>query len=981
MPLSRPIVLVYQDLVTTSVEAGIPDLPSLYVGPAFWIQDYGTDDDDITIGDYIKATYTANAPCGADGSSLGRPDTGTTFLTLSEPPNFPSGGVLDEDSVSLVLKTAYIEVFKGTDGAITDPSAGLSNVLTTGTGGLSASKIAEGDRVFLTKDGTYDADHTVSKTVKSILSDTELELTSAFSVAEYAFGVLDGASGSIKFRVEHSLSDQEPDTDEHISVVGNAVTVKTGATGMWLTYQSTSFLVNYGDMYLGYRALRTDLQSVMELDSSNEITTRLGRIDERNPLAMAAQVGFANCSNPLKFYGVGADTLAGHQAVRDAISGRDDVYTVCPQFDDVGGANRISILSMWKDDMIAKAAYNVAKFRICVGGYDERPTSKSQVEASTSGSTLSKDTDPIDVFVDGASVVDFETANIVSTDLLDIARATTGALNTLAANETIFDASYGTPAASEALDVMGVIGKKRLRTTDALGALVAGEVLEYAVRQPILESEGGTLIADIENVTWANNAGDTQVAKVGSSAFAGVHVGDVVAVINSDSHDFGFIVKTLVSDDAVDLALDYGADANSGTIDLKIYRPVEYATAAVVSGNNTLTLATAFGSAAVGDIAFILDDIDGDTTNKGMWIVTSASANAISVATSGAAQLTDDSAGTRGVAQANVVLYRPRAAHGRATCTSRRRLVRLQDASASFITGGVTPTNDIEIPYPADVDPTHFDTTTTKWSIDSVVAEEIIDADLSALEELAPKLFTAGYSGDCPYRISLELDRAGQVTELLSLISGLKHKRCIVTWPNECVVTGVKNELTAVQGRHDGQYLAAGVAGMIAGLPSHQGLTYIGMSGISRLYNSNFYFSDDQIGDLSENGFYVMVQDSETSTPYSAHEVTTDTDTYESGELMAVKNLDFISIFYKRILQTFKGRYNLNTNTLKLMRGAVDAGTKKLLSRDFPRIGTPVNSGTITGLAPYASEADRAELYIAVDTPTVLNKIGLHIVS
>jgi hypothetical protein len=168
---------------------------------------------------------------------------------------------------------------------------------------------------------------------------------------------------------------------------------------------------------------------------------------------------------------------------------------------------------------------------------------------------------------------------------------------------------------------------------------------------------------------------------------------------------------------------------------------------------------------------------------------------------------------------------------------------------------------------------------------------------------------------------------------------------------------------------------------MTAGLPSHQGFTFIGGAGISSVYNSNLYFSDDQITALSGGGWYVFLQDSSTSLPYSAHEVTTDTDAYETGEFMHVKNFDFVSIFFKRILQTFPGRYNINATTLKLIRGALEGGIDTLLGRTFPRIGTPLISGTITSIAKYGSEADRVECYMTIELPTVLNKLALHLVA
>ncbi len=1004
MPLSRPVVMVYQDLATLSVIAGIPDLNCIYVGPAYAIKDYPVlaaagDEADISIGTYVKAAVppytTPTAPCDATGASMGRPDAGTTFLSLPEPPDFPSGGVLEASSVDLVLKTAYIQIKIGTDGAITDPALGLSNILTSAAGGFSAADIVAGDQVVLTKNAVYDAAHTVVKTVKAIHSDTELELTSSFSAAEYAAGKLDGAGGSIKFRVEHLLTVQRPDPTDHVSVVGNQVDIETGPTGMWLSYTSdatahvaANYLVDYATMYLGYRAFRTDLQSVMTFDDPDVAASTLGAADERNPLAVAVSVGLANSgSNPVMAYGVSAESTAGHTSAINALSGREDIYAVCPVFDNTTPADRISYVGLWRASCIALSDPAKSKFRIVIGSYNDLPTTRAVVDPGLLGATVSKLADPIDVFVDPTAATDFETANIEDTDLLDIQdkEVVPSLLCTMTKYETIFDATYDV-GGSKAATVMGVMGKKRLRTSSALGVAASVNV-DYAVRPPILSAEGATPIATAAAVTVDDDGTGANAlltfAKL--NAFVGVAVGDVVKVTGSaaGAYDMGFIVSAR-TDSLLTVAYEVGVIA-AAPADVEIYRPIYGSVQpfnCTITGTNTITKAGAFSGAAIGDIAYVLSDtaLAHVNASKGMWVVINVpSANSIVVANTAHA-LTNDAIGIT-----NVALFRPKAARGQITATSRRRLVRLEDAGATFISGGVTQGNYIEIPYPASSDPLKWDTSTTSWLIDVVVSEEVLDANLDDLEELAPNTFVTGYTGvapnNCPYRISIALDKAAQVDELNLITASLKHMRCVMVWPNECTVTDLENALTGVQSRHDGQYLAAAVAGMISGLPSHQGFTFIGIAGISQIYNSNLYFSDDEITELAEGGWYTFVQDTTTSAPYSALECTTDTDAYETGELMAVKNLDFLSKFYKAILRTFLGRYNLNANTLILMRGALEAGTNQLLGRSFPRIGTPINSADITKLQQYAGQRDHAEVYVEADTPSVLNRVSLHIVA
>ena len=256
---------------------------------------------------------------------------------------------------------------------------------------------------------------------------------------------------------------------------------------------------------------------------------------------------------------------------------------------------------------------------------------------------------------------------------------------------------------------------------------------------------------------------------------------------------------------------------------------------------------------------------------------------------------------------------------------------------------------------------------------------QTINADLDDLEELAPKDFIAGYSGDCPYRINIDLNLDAQVTELNTITTSLKNKRCVMVWPNECYVSDLQNELTKTQNKQSGQYLACAVGGMVAGLPSHQGFSYLGVAGIQQIFNSNFYFNDDQLTALRNGGWYVFVQDSETSLPYTIHEVTTDVSTYVFGEFMNVKNFDFVSLYLKEIMMQFPGRYNIYEDTLGTMKASLEAGVQYLKLRIYPKIGTPILDATVTAVAQLESEVDRVESYVEVLLPKVVNRIGLHL--
>lgn len=980
MAFVRPIVYVYQEFEDVVVAPGAPDLNVLLVGPAYHIQDYPTDKADISAGDFVKSGETADAACLADGSSAGQPDPGSNFLVLPTPPNHVSGGVLDADSVQVILDDVYIDLNHGSDGegngTAPDPVGAIiegENVFISATGDFVNKKVAPGDRLVMTdKANPGDTDHTVVKLVKEVVDASTLKTTSTFKSDEITKLDAAGASPDVLWRVEHQLDDQEVD-DDYYSIVGNEITIKTGPTGLLLTYESSTWAANYGKLYVGYRELRADLQKVQEIEQASGIVSACGRIDERNPLAAGAQVAMSNTGTAIQVYGVSADSLAGHQSARDAITTRSDIYAIVPLSDSLGGSDwTTGIIAMWKTHCVDFAEPEKAKFRIVIGSYDELPTEKSSAPPSTEGSTEWVGDADVDVFVDPNASTQFLSDSILSTHLLDVTHADgTPDVLTVANGETIFTDGYG-----GAKDILGVIGDKRLRVGTAWGPhsthYALDERCDYFVREAILDSEGGTAVAKVDNCNWGDNT-VVQISKAGSGAFQNVQVGDVAKVTgaNTTAHNDGFLVITKVDNDTIEIEMPYAIDTNDGSISVEIYRPILSANDCAFTDDHTITKAGAFTGAAIGDIAVFFVNSDGTTTNRGMFVVTGVTSDTLQIAYDTTYKLTDPLS-----AIINVAVYHTKASRGVASATFRPRLTRLRDNTASFLTT-VTAGESIEIPYPEEVDPTKWDTTTTTWPIDDVVSDEVLDANLEDDEELAPKVFKEGFSGDMSYRISISLDKPAQVDELGTITTSLQHHRCVMVWPNECLVSGLTNALTGNQNWQKGWYLACAVGGMIAGLPSHQGFTNIGIAGVSQIRNTNDYFTDDQLTELRDFGWYVFVQESESSLPYTIHEVTTDVSAYAFGELMNIKNFDYIATFYKEILEDFLGSWNILSETITAIANSLNAGSRSLQLRRLPKIGSPLLSAKI-GLIEQI-EADRLEIYMDIKMPTVLNQIGLHL--
>jgi len=324
----------------------------------------------------------------------------------------------------------------------------------------------------------------------------------------------------------------------------------------------------------------------------------------------------------------------------------------------------------------------------------------------------------------------------------------------------------------------------------------------------------------------------------------------------------------------------------------------------------------------------------------------------------------------------------------------------LYDANGTFIDDGVIPTDLVEMPQ----NPTQSSFTTKDAFVVALVIsnQRLRIVDNGRNTSLAANELPHGASRNSPvalipatptlyYRITRALDKAGQVTEIIAAAQSLASRRVVDVWPDLCDVSGLVDgslprdpaapTVAQPAGTQPGYYLACAVGGMTAGLPSHQGFTNLGIAGISKIYNSNTYFSDKNISDISNGGWFVFQQDTVQSLPYVVHQLTTDVSTLQSGEFSMVKNFDFVSIFFSDILEDYIGTWNVNIETIGFISASISSGIDNLKLRRRPRIGAPLIDGKVVSITVSPSSADRLEIFVECKFPAPLNIIALHLVS
>jgi hypothetical protein len=256
-----------------------------------------------------------------------------------------------------------------------------------------------------------------------------------------------------------------------------------------------------------------------------------------------------------------------------------------------------------------------------------------------------------------------------------------------------------------------------------------------------------------------------------------------------------------------------------------------------------------------------------------------------------------------------------------------------------------------------------------EYVVEAVIAEDMllvdnanpIDTDIFTLD-------TESYE----YKISKDLDKTMQAQALQETSKSFGTSRFVHTWPDVCVIDD--QELP-------GFYLSCAVAGMIAGLPSHQGFTRISIAGVGGLKHANDYFNATQMDIIAEGGTFVFLQDNPSAAPYVRHQLTTDMSTIEFQELSFVKNFDYVSYVCKDVMDKFLGRYNITPSTLGLLETSLKATLESLKLYTLPRIGSPVLGYDVVKVHQLDDIRDRVEMYAEVDFPYVLNTIGLHLVS
>lgn len=186
--------------------------------------------------------------------------------------------------------------------------------------------------------------------------------------------------------------------------------------------------------------------------------------------------------------------------------------------------------------------------------------------------------------------------------------------------------------------------------------------------------------------------------------------------------------------------------------------------------------------------------------------------------------------------------------------------LQLRDAAGTFISSGVAAGDIVQLPADYSTD---FTGNLVSLVVASVLSEQRLlivnnGQDTSTTQNELPHgakraplivddpVVAAPTTATLNYKIIRNMSKDQQVSNLIAVAQSFNSRRTVMVWPDRVDVAGVTGGTS-----QPGYYLSCAVGGMTAGLPPHQGFTYLGIAGVSRIYRSNTYFSDAQLTDLS----------------------------------------------------------------------------------------------------------------------------------
>lgn len=168
---------------------------------------------------------------------------------------------------------------------------------------------------------------------------------------------------AVSISIHKTYNNQQVPATKPISGGANFDTSNAGTLGQ-VTINAGSELIYgpvvSGDVYFGYKALRTDLcNRVLTINDTLDLQGQLGDVNDDNPLALGVQIALANTTGRIRAICVPSDDLLGYQNALEYAEG-ERLYFLAPLTQDE------SILAAFKAHVVQLSTPENAAWRVAI---------------------------------------------------------------------------------------------------------------------------------------------------------------------------------------------------------------------------------------------------------------------------------------------------------------------------------------------------------------------------------------------------------------------------------------------------------------------------------------------------------------------------------------------------------------------------------------------------------------------------------------
>lgn len=281
-------------------------------------------------------------------------------------------------------------------------------------------------------------------------------------------------------------------------------------------------------------------------------------------------------------------------------------------------------------------------------------------------------------------------------------------------------------------------------------------------------------------------------------------------------------------------------------------------------------------------------------------------------------------------------------------------------AGATFVADGIRPTDELQVNF------RYNDLGQMEWDT-YVVAEVRTETTLVLATALATPINVAQ-----PVKIQRVYTKDEQIEALKAVGGEFNNRRVRSVFPSTAKAGGVE---------YPGYFVAAALAGLRAGVVPHQGLTNTEVLGFDDLEQVVTTFTETQLNNLADAGYWIVTQVARGATPYVRHQLTTDRASLNASEDSVTTNVDSISYGLRRAVAPFIGTYNIHTKALTLLRSVIDNELYfRLTSTYTVRAGNQLNGYEILKFQQNATFKDRVDVDIKLDVPYPMNFITITLI-